>query len=67
VAQQKDKSKNPKKKNHHHRKKKNKGPKPSHPASIPNGEKGEKYENKKTDKHYNFFGKYGHEGSKCFN
>jgi hypothetical protein len=65
VAQQKYKSKNPNKQHPHHNNKQNKGPKPSLVASTPNGDKGEKSKNKKTDRHYNFCGKDGHE-SKCF-
>jgi hypothetical protein len=33
----------------------------------PNGDKGEKYKNKKTKKHCKFCGKDGHVESKCFN
>ena len=66
MAQQKDKSKNPKKRHPHHNNKKNKGPKPTKTTSSPNGDKGEKYKNKKTDKHCNFCDKYGHDESKCF-
>jgi hypothetical protein len=66
VAQQKDKSKNPKKQHPRRNKKQNKGPKPSHPTSTPNGDKGEKSKSKKTNKHCNFCGKDGHVESKCF-
>jgi hypothetical protein len=66
VAPKKDKSKNPKKKRPHHNKKKNKGLKPSPPASSHTGDRGAIYKNKKTDRHCNFCGKYGHEDSKCF-
>jgi hypothetical protein len=66
VAQQKDKSKNPKKKHPHYNNKQNKGLKPTQPASAPNGDTGEKSKNKKTNRHCNFCGKYGHDESKCF-
>jgi hypothetical protein len=66
VARQKDKSKNTKKQHPHHNNKKNNDPKPSKPTSAPNGDKGAKYKNKKTDKHCKFCGKDGHEESKCF-
>jgi hypothetical protein len=66
VAQQKDKSKNPKKKHPHHKNKQNNGPKTSQRASSPNGDKGEKSKNMKTDRHCNFCGKDGHVESKCF-
>jgi hypothetical protein len=62
----KDKSKNPKKQHPHHNNKKNNGPKPSHQSFGPNGDKGEKYKNKKTHRHCNFCGKYGHDESKFF-
>jgi hypothetical protein len=45
---------------------KHKGPKPTHITSSPNGDKGEKYKNKKTVRHCNFCDKYGHDESKCF-
>jgi hypothetical protein len=47
---------------------KNKNPKPSLPTSAPNGDKGAKYKIKKmkTDKNFNFCGKYGDMESKCF-
>jgi hypothetical protein len=56
VAQQKDKSKNPKKQHPHHNNKKNKGPKPSQPTSTPNGDKGEKSKSKKTNNIATFVG-----------
>ena len=65
VVQKKDKSKHTKKK-HPHNNKKNKGPKPTQTASSPNGNKGEKYKNKKTDRHCNFCDKDGHDEFKCF-
>jgi hypothetical protein len=67
VVQQKYKSKNPKKQHHCHKNKQKKDHKPSQLASAPNGDKGEKYKSKKTDKHCNFYGKDGHYESKCFN
>jgi hypothetical protein len=66
VAQNKDKPKNPKKQRPLHNNKQKKGPKPTQIASAPNGDKGAKYKNKKTDRHCNFCGKYGHDESKCF-
>ena len=54
VVHQKDKPKNPKKQHLHHNNKQYKGPKPTQIASTPNGDKGEKYKNKKTDRHFNF-------------
>ena len=66
VSQQKDKPKNPKKKHSCHNNKQYKGPKPTQTAFAPNGDKGEKYKNKKTDIHCNFCDKYGHDESKCF-
>jgi hypothetical protein len=54
VIHQKDKPKNPKKKHPHHNNKKYKGPKPTKTTSAPNGDRGEKYKNKKTDRHCNF-------------
>ena len=66
VAHQKDKSKYPRKKNPCYNKKEHKGPKPSQKASTPNGDKGEKCKNKKTDRHCNFCDKDGHDESKCF-
>jgi hypothetical protein len=47
-------------------KKKHKGPKPFQTNSIPNGDKGTKYKNKKSDIHCNFSDKDGHDESKCF-
>jgi hypothetical protein len=66
VAQQKDKSKNPKKKHPHHNNKKNKGTKPCRLVSTPNGGKGEKSESKKIGRHCNFHGKDAHVEYKCF-
>jgi hypothetical protein len=66
VSQQKDKPKYPKKQHPHYNNKQHKGPKPTQIASTPNGDKGEKYKNKKTDKHYNFCDRDGHDESKCF-
>jgi hypothetical protein len=66
VAQQKDKSKNPKKQLRHHNNKQNKGTKPSQLAFAPNGDKGAESKSKKTNKHCNFHGKDGHVESKCF-
>jgi hypothetical protein len=51
VVHQKDKPKNPKKQHPCHNNKQYKGPKPSEIASSPNGDKGEKYKSKKTDRH----------------
>jgi hypothetical protein len=48
VSQQKYKPKNHKKKHPRHNNKQHKGPKPTQTASSPNGDKGEKYKNKKT-------------------
>jgi hypothetical protein len=64
LSQQKDKPKNPKKKHPHHNNKKNKGPKPTQTTSSLNGDKGEKYKNKKTDIDCKFYGKDGHDESK---
>jgi hypothetical protein len=66
VVYQKDKPKNPKKQHPRHNNKQYKGPKPTQTASAPNGDKGEKYKNKKTDRHCNFCDKDGHDESKCF-
>jgi hypothetical protein len=66
VAQQKDKPKNPKKQHPHYNNKQHKGSKPTEKASAPNGDKGEKYKNKKTNRHCNFCDKDGHDESKCF-
>jgi hypothetical protein len=66
VAQQKDKPKNPKKKHPCYNNKQHKGPKSTQKDSTPNGEKGAKYESKKTNRHCNFCDKYGHDESKCF-
>jgi hypothetical protein len=66
VAQQKDKSKSPKKKHPHHKNKQYKVPKPTQTNFSPNGDKGEKYKNKKTGRHCNFCDKDDHDESKCF-
>jgi hypothetical protein len=66
VIHQKDKPKNPKKQHPRHNNKQHKGPKPTQTDSAPNGDKGEKYKNKKTDRHCNFCDKDGHDESKCF-
>jgi hypothetical protein len=66
VAQQKDKPKYPKKKHPRYKNKQHKGLKPAQTTSSPNGDKGEKYKNKKTEKHCNFCDKDGHDESKCF-
>jgi hypothetical protein len=63
VTQQKDKPKNPKKKYPHHNNKQNKGPKPTQTTSSPNGDKGAKSKNKKTDRHCNLCDKNGHDES----
>jgi hypothetical protein len=65
VAQQNNKSKNPKKQHPRHNKQ-NKGPKLSQPTSVPNGDKEEKSKNKKTNRHCYFCGKDGHVETKCF-
>jgi hypothetical protein len=64
VAQQKDKPKNPKKQHPLHNNKQNKGS--TQTTSAPNGDKGANSKNKKTAKHRNFYGKDGHNESKCF-
>jgi hypothetical protein len=51
ISQQKDKPKYPKKQNPRYNSKQHKCPKPTQTASAPNGDKGEKYKNKKTNKH----------------
>ena len=66
VSQQKDKPKYPKKKHPRYNNKKYKGPKLAQTTSAPNGNKGAKYKNKKTDRHCNFCDKDGHDESKCF-
>jgi hypothetical protein len=66
VSQQKDKPKYPKKQHPRYNNKQHKGPKPTQTTSTPNGDKGEKYKNKKTDRHCNFCDKDGHDESKCF-
>jgi hypothetical protein len=67
VIHHKDKPKNPKKQHPRQNNKQHKVPKPTQTTSAPNGDKGEKYKNKKSDKHCNFFDKDGHDESKCFN
>jgi hypothetical protein len=66
VIHQKDKPKNPKKQHPLHNKKKHKGLKPTQIASSPNGDKEEKYKNKKNGMNFNIYDKYGHDESKCF-
>jgi hypothetical protein len=66
VAQQKYKPKYPKKQHLRYKNKQHKGPKPTQTTSTPNGDKGAKYKNKKTNKHCNFCDKDGHDDSKCF-
>jgi hypothetical protein len=66
IVHQKDKSKNPKKQHPRHNNKQYKGPKPTETASAPNGGKGAKYKNKKTDRHCKCCDKDGHDESKCF-
>jgi hypothetical protein len=66
VAQQKDKPKNPKKQHPRHNNKQYKGTKPTQTTFAPNGDKGAKYKNKKTDRHCNFCDKDGHNESKYF-
>ena len=66
VFQQKDKPKYPKKQHPRYNNKQHKGPKPTQTASAPNGDKGEKYKNNKTDRHCNFCDKDGRDESKCF-
>jgi hypothetical protein len=66
VSQHKDKPKYPKKQHPRYNKKQYKGPKLAQTTSTFNGEKGEKYRNKKMDRHCNFGDKYGHDESKCF-
>jgi hypothetical protein len=66
VVHQKDKPKNTKKQHPCHNNKQYKSPKPTQTTFAPNGDKGEKYKNKKTDRHYKFCDKYGHDESKCF-
>jgi hypothetical protein len=66
VSQKKYKPKYPKKQHPRYNNKQPKGPKPTQTTSAPNGDKGEKYKNKKTDRHYKFCDKYGHDESKCF-
>jgi len=65
VAYKKYKSKNPKKQHPCYNNKPNKDPKPTQTTSSPNGDKGAKSKNKKTYIHCNFFGKDGHDESKC--
>jgi hypothetical protein len=66
VVHQKDKPKNPKKKHPHHNNKQYKGPKPTQTSFSPNGNKGEKYKDKNTNRRCNFCDKDGHDESKCF-
>jgi hypothetical protein len=66
VSHKKDKPKNPKKKHPRYNNKQHKGPKPTEMASAPNGDKGAKYKNNKTDRHCKFCDKNGHDESKCF-
>jgi hypothetical protein len=66
VIHQKDKPKNRKKQHPRHNNKQYKGLKPTRTSSAPNGDKGEKYKSKKTNKHCNFCDKDGHDESKCF-
>jgi hypothetical protein len=66
VSHQIDKPKYPKKQHPRYNNKKHKGPKTTHTYSTTNGDKGEKYKNKKIDRHCNFCDKYGHDESKCF-
>jgi hypothetical protein len=66
VAQHKDKPKYPKKKHHRYNNKQHKGPKAAQTSSAPNGDKGEKYKSKNTNRHCNFCDKDGHDESKFF-
>jgi hypothetical protein len=66
VSQNKDKHKYPKKKHPRYNNKQHKGPKPPQTTSDPNGDKGEKYKNKNTDRHCNFCVKASHDEYKCF-
>jgi hypothetical protein len=66
VSQQKDKPKYPKKQHPHYNNKQPKGLKPAQTASAPNGDKGEKYKSKNTNRHCNFCDQDGHDESKCF-
>jgi hypothetical protein len=66
VVHKKDKPKNPKKQHPFHNNKKHRGPKPTQTTSGPNGDKGEKYKNKKIDGRCNFCDKDCHDESKCF-
>jgi hypothetical protein len=66
VVHQKDKPKNTKKQHPRHNNKQYKGPKPTQTTSAPNGDKGEKYKSKNTNRHCNFCDKDGHDESKCF-
>jgi hypothetical protein len=66
VSQQKDKPKYLKKKHRRYKNKKHKGPKPAQIAPTPNGDKGEKYKIKNTNRHWKFCDKDGHDESKCF-
>jgi hypothetical protein len=66
VFHQKDTRKNTKKQHPRHNKKQYKGLKPTQIAFTPNGDKGEKYKSKNTNRHCQFCDKYGHDESKCF-
>jgi hypothetical protein len=66
VSQHKDKPKYPKKQHPRYNNKQYKGPKPTHTTSAPNGDKGEKYKNKNTNRHCNLCDKDVHDESKCF-
>jgi hypothetical protein len=66
VAQKKYKPKNAKKQHPCYNNKQHKGPKPTQATLAPNGDKGAKSKNKKTDRHCNFCDKDGHYESKSF-
>ena len=66
MSQQKEKSKPPKKHNFRNNKPNNKGPKPFQSAPSLKNDKGSKQKGKKTERHYNFYGKDNHDESKCF-
>jgi hypothetical protein len=66
VSQQKDKPKYPKKQHPCYKNKQHKVSKPAQTTLAPNGDKGEKYKNKNTDRHCNFCDKDGHDESKSF-
>jgi phosphopantetheinyl transferase (holo-ACP synthase) len=63
VSYHKDKPKYPKKQHPCYNNKQHKSPKPAQTTSSPNGDKGEKYKNKKTNRHCNFCDKDGHDES----